>query len=64
MAFWRYGYTDKEGKARNILIEELTRRKADAAFVARTGMAVADVIEEIPEEKIRTFRCRISPSVS
>jgi phosphoribosylamine-glycine ligase len=54
MTFWRYGYTNKEGKAKNMLVEAATRRKADAAFVARSGVFEAGVVEEVPEEKIQT----------
>lgn len=62
MQFWRYGYTDKEGKSRNMLIKESTRVKADAAFVARTGIFVADIVEKVREDKLITFRCGTIPA--
>jgi hypothetical protein len=59
MAFWRYQYLNKDQKLKYILIEHTDRRKADAAFVARTGCAVAEEVIEVPESEIKTFRCRV-----
>jgi hypothetical protein len=49
MACWQYSYTTKEGEQKKIKIEASYRRKADAKFVAITGVYEADLIEQIGE---------------
>lgn len=58
LRFWRYTYLNSAGEKRSILVEGKSRHKADGSFVARTGVAVAEQVEEVTEQ-VTTFECSI-----